>query len=168
MKETTVADRKSDTASVTAASAAKIETPAKSAGLITNLDELLASSTARGAGGGSKIRPDVAYVLITNNQTNLRDAKIPQQCAVMLKLLNAALASSAAITVNGEPAISEVEMNKLVVAAEKNALLKTKQDPWHIFRYYRTLMSKSVKDGGLAILKTVPIPVVPAATQLAA
>lgn len=138
----------------------KVEAPkteTKPADQFAGLDDVLSTSKSRKS-GGTKIRPGVGYTLIADNFKNMAGKAIPEQQQVILKILRAALTSPAARVVNGVPVISEVELNKLVLAAHESGALKTKQDAWHIFRYYRTSLSKQVKDGGFAVLKEVEIP----------
>lgn len=109
-------------------------TPAKSAGLIPDLDAILATSTARQS-GGSKIRPTVGYTLIPEGVKKLTSKNIPNQEQVLLRLVNGAVSPD-------KPVVSEPELHALVVEAKRNGTLKTKQEPWQIFRYYRTTLVK--------------------------
>ena len=95
---------------------------------------ILATSKSRST-GGSKIRPGIGYTLVAEKMASLAGTSIPEQEQVIVKILLGALTKS-------KPVISEPELNKLVVAAYAAGKLKTKQDPWHIFRYYRTALKK--------------------------
>ena len=142
MKEQdTVAAGKAPAASAPAPAAGKA--PAASApapagqtetGFVPNMTEVLASSKSRSA-GGAKIRPAVGYTLIAVGVAKLAGTNVPEQEQVILKILNRALSTA-------RPVISEPELNKLVLAAHSAGTLKTKQDAWHIFRYYRTDLIK--------------------------
>lgn len=120
------------------------KTPAPAvAGFIGNLDEILSSSKSR-TSGGTKIRANVGYTLDPAGVRKLIGTAIPDQQKVILTIMNSALTTE-------KPVISEPELHKLVVAAHAAGKLKTRQEPWHIFRYYRT----SLKSAGA--LKEVTI-----------
>ena len=109
--------------------------PAETAnGFVAELNDVLATSKSRST-GGAKIRPNVGYTLVADGVKKLAGTNVPEQEQVILKILNRALSTS-------KPVISEPELNKLVVAAHTSGALKTKQDAWHIFRYYRTDLIK--------------------------
>jgi hypothetical protein len=114
-------------------------------GFIPNLDEVLATSKSR-TSGGTRIRANVGYTLVASGVTKLIGGNIPDQQKVILGIMNRAL------TVD-KPIISEPELHKLILAAHERGALKTKQDPWHIFRYYRT----GLKTAG--VLREVPVQV---------
>lgn len=95
---------------------------------------ILATSKSRSS-GGAKIRANIGYTLALDGVKKLAGTSVPEQEQVIVKILLGAL------TVN-KPVISEPELNKLVLAAHKAGTLKTKQDAWHIFRYYRTDLVK--------------------------
>jgi hypothetical protein len=96
--------------------------------------QVLATSKSRSS-GGAKIRPNVGYTLVAEKMTTLAGTNVPEQEQVIVKILLGALTKS-------KPVISEPELNKLVLAAHAAGKLKTKQDAWHIFRYYRTDLVK--------------------------
>ncbi len=73
--------------------------------------------------------------------------------AIVLKILNKALTPK-------NPVINEIDLHKLVTAAADQKILKTRQDPWHIFRYYRTEL---VKRGALKQISPLPAQGAPAA-----
>ena len=134
--ENTVATGKSQVASESAV-AADIQNIANGSTPLLNVEEalaILATSKSR-ASGGSKIRPNVGYTLVAEKMSSLRNTSVPEQEQVIVKILLRALTTQ-------KPVISEVELNKLVVAAHTSGALKTKQDAWHIFRYYRTDLVK--------------------------
>jgi hypothetical protein len=105
------------------------------AGFIPNMDEVLSSSKSR-TSGGTKIRANIGYTLVGDGVKKLIGTSIPDQQKVLLSIMNSALTKE-------KPVISEPELHKLVVAAHAVGRLKTKQDPWHIFRYYRTSLKSA-------------------------
>jgi hypothetical protein len=68
-------------------------------------------------------RPDVYYVL-----SGVPTQGLPPQAIACARIL-----SSASNTNH----ISETEAMELIVAAAASGKLRTTQDPWHIFQYYR-------------------------------
>ena len=108
--------------------------PEQTTGFIADLGDVLATSKSRST-GGAKIRPNVGYTLVADGVKKLAGTNVPEQEQVILRILNKVLTTA-------KPVISEPELNKLVLAAHQNGTLKTKQDPWHIFRYYRTDLKK--------------------------
>ena len=122
-------------AQATAAPVTETQKPAESAGFIANLDEILATSKSR-TSGGTKIRANVAYTLVASGVVKLMGTAIPDQQKVVLNIMNKALTKE-------RPMITEPELHKLVVAAHAAGSLKTKQEPWHIFRYYRTSLKSA-------------------------
>lgn len=109
--------------------------PAESTGFIANMDEVLSSSKSR-TSGGTKIRANIGYTLVAEGVKKLIGTPIPDQQKVLLTIMNSALTKD-------NPVISEPELHKLVVAAHAAGRLKTKQEPWHIFRYYRTSLKSA-------------------------
>ena len=95
---------------------------------------ILATSKSRSS-GGAKIRANVGYTLVADKMKSLSNTSVPEQEQVIVKILLRALTTQ-------KPVISEPELNKLVLAAHNSGALKTKQDAWHIFRYYRTDLIK--------------------------
>ena len=135
--ENTVATGESQVASASAAAeqtASAILTAGKPLVDIEDALAILATSKSR-ASGGAKIRPNVGYTLVTEKMSALRNTNVPEQEQVIVKILLRALTTE-------KPVISEPELNELVVAAHASGALKTKQDAWHIFRYYRTDLVK--------------------------
>lgn len=116
----------------------------QTAGYVAEMNDILSTSKSRAA-GGAKIRPNVGYTLVADGVKKLAGTNVPEQEQVILRILNKALTPQ-------KPVISEPELNKLVLAAHQSGALKTKQDAWHIFRYYRTDL---IKRGAL---KQVEVP----------
>ena len=144
--ENTVATGESQVASASAAAeqtASAILTAGKPLVDIEDALAILATSKSR-ASGGAKIRPNVGYTLVAEKMSALRNTNVPEQEQVIVKILLRALTTE-------KPVISEPELNELVVAAHASGALKTKQDAWHIFRYYRTDLTKK------GVLKQVEI-----------
>ncbi len=113
-----------------ASAPAAVVAAAVAGGFIANLDEVLSSSKSR-TSGGTKIRANIGYTLVPEGVKKLIGTAIPDQQKVIMQIMNSALTAE-------KPVISEPELHKLVVAAHAAGRLKTRQEPWHIFRYYRT------------------------------
>ncbi len=122
----------------------------KSGGFIEGLDEILSTSKSRTA-GGTKIRANIGYTLVAEGVRKLIGTSIPDQQKFILQVMDKALTKE-------KPVITEVDLNALIVKAHAEGRLKTKQDPWHIFRYYRT----SLKSAG-ALREIVMKPETPVA-----
>jgi hypothetical protein len=118
-----------------AAGASTQENKPAETGFIANMDEVLSSSKSR-TSGGTKIRANIGYTLVADGVKKLIGTPIPDQQKVILTIMNKALSKE-------KPVISEPELHKLVVAAHAAGTLKTKQEPWHIFRYYRTSLKSA-------------------------
>jgi hypothetical protein len=114
-----------------------------SAGFIPNMDEVLSSSKSR-TSGGTKIRANVGYTLVPEGVKKLIGTPIPDQQKVILSVMNRLLTKE-------KPVVSEPDLHKAIVAEHAAGRLKTKQEPWHIFRYYRT----ALKSAGA--LREVPV-----------
>ncbi len=113
--------------------ASSASTPAKvDGGFIANLDEVLSSSKSR-TSGGTKIRANIGYTLVPEGVKKLIGTAIPDQQKVIMQVMNHMLTAD-------KPTVSEPELHKAIVAAHAAGQLKTRQDPWHIFRYYRTAL----------------------------
>lgn len=129
--------------------------PGTSPALYANLDEVLSTSKSRNS-GGSKIRPNVGYTIVAENIAKLQGKNVPLQEATVLRILRDGLTAKGARTVKIEgkdvPVVSETDLHKMIEAAVKSGALKTKQEPFHIFRYYRTDL---VKQG---VLRQVELP----------
>lgn len=107
-------------APVTAAPKGRFEIPA----------EVVTASNSR---GGSRIRPNVGYEVIGVPKAGV---KLQPQCLLMLDLVNRN-------TSDTKPVIAEPELQKIVAEAKSKGVLKTKQDAWRIFTYYRTDLVKA-------------------------
>ncbi len=117
------------------APAAAVAGAVAAAGFIANLDEVLSSSKSR-TSGGTKIRANIGYTLVPEGVKKLIGTAIPDQQKVIMQIMNSALTTE-------KPVISEPELHKLVTAAHAAGRLKTRQEPWHIFRYYRTSLKSA-------------------------
>lgn len=105
------------------------------AGFIPNMDEVLSSSKSR-TSGGTKIRANVGYTLVPEGVKKLIGTPIPDQQKIILSLMNRLLSTE-------KPIVSETDLHKAIVAEHAAGRLKTKQEPWHIFRYYRTALKNA-------------------------
>ncbi len=136
MKTTTVVDaaRGEQTTSVEPSSI--VTAPAKSEGFVPGLDAVLASSKSRRGTGRAQIRPNIAYTLVSAGVAALAGTAIPSQQQLVLRLLDSAMTTE-------RPFATEPEIHALVTAAFARGELKTKQDPFYIFQYYRSVMLKN-------------------------
>jgi hypothetical protein len=106
-----------------------------SKGFIANMEAILATSKSRGGKGSLLIRPDRGYTLNGENAVKLIGTGITPQLKVILLIFNSALTAE-------KPVISEPDLHDLLVAAEKDGSLKTKQGAWRVFQFYRTQLIK--------------------------
>jgi hypothetical protein len=104
-------------------------------GFVPNMLEILATSKSR-VKGQKLIRPGIGYTLNGANAVKLVGTGITPQMKVVLLILNENLTAE-------KPVISEPDLHALIVEAAVNGSLKTKQDPWRIFQYYRTELVKT-------------------------
>lgn len=143
-----------------------VATPGKSAGPVASapavavadqfagLEEILGTSKSR-SNGGAKVRPNVVYTLVAANFGKLQGQNVPEQESVILKIVKQALIAPDARKHEGEVVVDEPTLKRMVEAAKASGSLKTKQDAWHIFRYYRT----DLKKRGVLREISLPLPV---------
>lgn len=118
-------------------------------GLLGNLEAVLATSKSRRGGGASVINPAVGYQLVPEKVNALVGTSIQPQAQLIFRLINKH-------STKDRPFVPEPEMVLLLEAAAKSGTLKTKQKPFDVFRYYRSVYGKQGAIKAITIAPAVP------------